>query len=113
MRYRLLAAVFAVCLAAMGQTLSVDELAKFLQSSVQLKMADREVANFLLKARLKERLDDRTIEELQGYGIGPKTLQALHALRDRSQQLAVAKPIVPEAKPVLPPSSSCRGARGS
>ncbi len=61
MRYRLLAGVLAVCLAAMGQTLSVSELAKFLQSSVQLKMTDKEVAGYLGKVKLKERLDDRTI----------------------------------------------------
>jgi len=107
MRYRLLAGVFAVCLAAMAQTLSIPELAKFLQSSVQLKMTDKEVAGYLSKVKLKERLDDRTVEEIQGYGVGPKTLEALHALRDRTQQLMAAQPIVPDAKPrPIPPPSS-------
>ncbi|MGO9261485.1 MAG: hypothetical protein ACLQU1_35055 [Bryobacteraceae bacterium] len=107
MRYRLLAGVLAVCLAAMGQTLSVSELAKFLQSSVQLKMTDKEVAGYLGKVKLKERLDDRTIEDFQGYGIGRKTLEALEALRDRTQQLMAAQPIVPDAKPrPIPPPSS-------
>jgi hypothetical protein len=112
MRSRLLAACFAVCLAATGQTLSVDKLVAFLQSSEKLiaegKMTDRELANYLAKVKLTERLDDRTIEDLQGRGkIGPKTLQALQTLRDHSQMLATAKAIVPEPKPTpIPPPSS-------
>src|ERR1017187_1039168 len=46
MRYRLFAAVFAVCLAAMADTLSVDKLFAFIQSSAQLKMTDKDVADF-------------------------------------------------------------------
>ena len=107
MRYRLLAGVLAVCLSAMAQTLTVSELGKFLQSSVQLKLTDKEVAGYLNKVKLNERLDDRTVEEIQGYGIGPKTLAALRALRDRTQQLMAAQPLVPDAKPrPIPPPSS-------
>jgi hypothetical protein len=108
MRFRLLAAVFAVCLAAMGQSLTIEKLLSFLQSSERMikegKMTDRELASYLSKVRLTERLDDRTIEDLEGSTkIGPKTLEALHALRDRSQALAAAKPILPEDKPTPNP----------
>jgi hypothetical protein len=113
MRYRLLAAVFAVCLTAMGQSLSVQKLITFLESSEKLikegKMTDRELAGYLSKVKLTERLDDRAIEEIQGAGggIGPKTLEALRALRDRTQNLAVAKLPPPEPKPVpIPPPTS-------
>jgi len=107
MRYRLLAGVLAVCLAAWGQVLSIAELGKFLKSSVQLKMTDKEVANYLGKTKLRERLDDRSIEEFQSYGIGPKTLEALHTLRDRTQQLMAAEPVVPDARPrPIPPPTS-------
>jgi hypothetical protein len=107
----LLAAFFAVCLAATAQSLSVDKLVAFLQSSEKLisegKMTDREVANYISKIKLTERLDDRTIEDLQGSGkIGPKTLQALQSLRDRTQTLAAARPVIPEPKPVPPPPPS-------
>ena len=107
MRYRLLAAVFAVCFVATAQTLSVKELVSFLQSSIQLKQSDRDVANYLAKVKLKERLDDRAIEEMESFGIGPKTVQALNALRDRTQALAAAAPIVPAAppRPIPIPSS--------
>src|SRR5580704_15658249 len=112
MRYRLLAAVLAACLVAMGQSLSVEKLVAFLQSSEKLikegKMTDRDLAAYLAKVKLTERLDDRTIEEIQGFGkIGPKTMQALTSLRDRTQALAVAAPIVapPKVTPIPPPSS--------
>jgi hypothetical protein len=111
MRYRLLAAVLVVALAATAQTLSVRQLIGFIQSSEQLikegKQTDSEVAKYLAKVKLTERLDDRTIEELQSYGIGAKTLQALQALRDRTKDLMAAKPIAPEAPPTpIPPPSS-------
>jgi len=112
MRARLLAAVFAVCSVAMGQSLSVEKLVAFLNSSQKLikdgKMTDRELANYLGKVKLTERLDDRVIEDLQGAGnLGPKTLEALRNLRDQSQALVAAKAIVPEPKPTpIPPPSS-------
>jgi hypothetical protein len=111
MRYRLLAGMFAVCLVAAAQTLSLRELVSFVQSSEKLikegKQTDSELAKFLAKVKLTERLDDRVIEELQSQGIGAKTLQALQALRDRTKDLMAAKPIAPPARPTPdPPPSS-------
>jgi hypothetical protein len=111
MRYRLLAGVLAVCFAATAQTLSVPQLVSFIQSSEQLikegKQTDAELAKYLAKVKLTERLDDRTIEEMQGLGIGAKTLLALQALRDRTKDLMAAKPVVPQAPPMpIPPPSS-------
>jgi len=114
---RLLAAFFAVSLAAMGQALSVEKLVSFLQSSEKLisegKITDRELAKYLANVKLTERLDDRTIEEIQGYGkIGPDTLRALQALRDRTQSLAIAKPIAPPVAPTpIPPPSAVEQAK--
>ena len=111
MRYRLLAGVFAFCLVAAAQTLSLRELVSFVQSSEKLikegKQTDGELAKYLAKVKLTERLDDRVIEDLQSRGIGAKTLQALQALRDRTKDLMAAKPIVPEAPPtpISPPTS--------
>jgi hypothetical protein len=66
-----------------------------------------ELAKYLAKVRLTERLDDRVIEDMQSQGIGAKTLQALQALRDRTKDLMAAKPIVPQAPPTpIPPPSS-------
>jgi hypothetical protein len=112
MRLRLLAAVFAVALAATAQTpMSVAELYSFVQSSQQFikqgKMTDRELAAFLSKSKLTERLDDRSVEQMQGLGIGPKTLEALEHLRDQSKTLTAAKPIEPPGPPEqAPPPNS-------
>ncbi len=105
MRFRQLGAVLVFCLAAAAQTqtLTLDQLMKFLTSSVELKMSDNDVAKFLLKTKLSERLDDVTIEKLLAGGIGPKTLNALRTLRDQSQSLAKAKPPAAPPKVELPP----------
>ncbi len=106
---RILAAVFAVCLTAMGQTLTIDKLTSFVESEARLiqqgKETDHNAARFLANVKLSEKLDDRTIEQMQGrVKIPPKMLQALEALRDRSQNLAAAPPVVTAELP--PPPSS-------
>jgi len=105
MRFRQLGAVLVFCLAAAAQTqtLTLDQLMKFLSSSVgTLKMSDSEIAKFLSKARLSEKLEDSTIEKLLADGIGPKTLNALRTLRDQSQSLSAAKPPAAPPKVQLP-----------
>jgi hypothetical protein len=85
---RALTTAVLVCLCAAAQTvLSVEQLVSFMRSSIQLKHADKQVAGFLSRVKLTESLDDRTIEELQGYGAGSKTLEALRELRDASAKL--------------------------
>jgi hypothetical protein len=112
MRLRLLAAVFAISLAATAQTpMTLAELYSFVQSSQQFikegKMTDRELAGFLSKSKLSERLDDRSVELLQGLGIGPKTLEALQRLRDQSKTLTAGGPMEPPGPPPqAPPPSS-------
>jgi hypothetical protein len=105
-RFRQMGAVLVFCLAAAAQTqtLTLDQLMKFLTSSVELKMSDSDVAKFLVKTKLSERLDDITIEKLLASGVGPKTLNALRALRDQSESLATAKPVAAAPKVQLPPA---------
>ena len=106
LRFRQLGAVLVFCLAAAAQTstLTLDQLMKFLTSSVELKMSDTDVAKYLAKTKLSERLDDVTIEKLLASGIGPKTLDALRALRDKSESLATAKPAAAAPAPRTPPA---------
>ncbi len=111
MSTRILAAVFAVCLTAMGQTLTIEKLVSFVESEARLiqqgKETDHNAARFLANVKLSEKLDDRTIEQLQGQvKIPPKMLQALQALRDRSQTLAAAPPPSALVKAELPPPPS-------
>src|SRR5579864_6144975 len=107
-----LTAIFALTLAASAQSLSIPKLLQFLQSSSALiqqkKMTDKDLADYLAKVKLTERLDDRTLENIQGQlTLGPRTLQALHKLRDDSASLAAGAPLVEPAKPKpIPPPSS-------
>ena len=108
MFYRLLTAALAVCLsAAAQQTLTVDQLVSFIRSSIQMKQPDKQVAQFLSRAKLSQKLDSRTVEELQGEGAGPKTVEALRTLIERSTGLPAPPPRVAEVKPApIPPPSS-------
>ena len=110
MPYRLLAALCLVFTAA-AQTMSVEKLVVFVESSQKFisekKMTDSELAGYLAKVKLTDRLEDRTIEDLQSAGpIGPKTMAALKALRDRSQSLTAAAVVAPPPKYVPPPPPS-------
>jgi hypothetical protein len=108
MRYRVLTALAACCLAASAQTLDLVHLKSFIETSKTQHLPDGEVAKYLKTVRLTEKLDDRMIEDWLALGIGPKTRAALEALRDQSKTLAVAK--LPEPpKPDPPPSSEEQG----
>jgi hypothetical protein len=113
MRLRLLIAVLALSAAAWADTLSLQQLVTFVRGAAKIN-SDQEIARYLGKVKLKERLDDRTVEELQGLGVGPKTLQALHKLSEESAGLAAAtaKPVVepPKPKPIPPPSPEVQAA---
>jgi len=111
MRAKLCILLAGLVLALPAQTrLTVEQLVKFIQSSVKLNHADKDVAGYLRKQSLTERLDDRTIEDLQSEGVGPRTLEALRTLRDASKDLpapptpAVQAPVTP-LPPTPPPSS--------
>ncbi len=112
MGFRLLAAVFALCLAASAETMSVARLRQFLESSAPMirqgTTSDRELAAFLDKVKLSEKLDERQIEDFQGeMRIGPKTLLALRKLAAESASLPAAAPVAPPLKPrPIPPPSS-------
>ena len=99
---RIVCLVTALGLAvAADMSLTVDKLVAFVKSSVQLKQPDKQVADYLHHVKMVEKLEDQTIEELQGLGAGPKTVAALKDLRDGSASLRVAAP--PPPKPVIVP----------
>jgi hypothetical protein len=104
-----LALASLVCLSALAQqeTMSVDRLVEFLRSSIRLKQDDKQVAAELNKIRLTEKLEARTIEQLQGDGLGRKTLEALQHMSVTTASLPSAeikKPVAPPPPPPAPPS---------
>jgi hypothetical protein len=108
MRFRVVLLLIAASLAAPAQTaMPVDKLVAFLRSAIQLKQDDRQVADYVRKIKLTNRLDARTVEELQGEGLGPKTVQALGDLRQASAGLPAAPPpaALPPPKPAMAPPS--------
>jgi hypothetical protein len=102
MRFLLVLATAAVLTGAtVEMNMTVAQLVMFIRSSVELHQSDLKVAEYLRKVRLTDKLDDRTIEDLQSQGAGPKTVAALHDLAEASAGLAPAPP--PPPKPVYVP----------
>src|SRR6202021_1221531 len=98
----LLLLVTALTLTAAGEmSLTVEKLKEFIRSAAQMKQPDKQVAETLRHFKMTEKLDDRTIEELQSLGAGPKTVAALKDLGDASSSLPEAAP--PAPKPVVVP----------
>lgn len=97
--------------AAAANEISVAKLTNFIKSSIQMKHPDKEVAGALRTMKLSEKLDDRLIEEFQGLGAGPKTLEALRSLRDASNSLKEAAPPPPRTVyvPKPPPDALEQG----
>src|SRR5207248_2769891 len=109
MRSRWLCALLFTVMCAFAQRpMTVAELASFIKSQIKMKGDDRTTADFLLhKVKLSQRLDDRAVEELQGQGAGPKTVQALRKLSEESASLPAAPPAqAPPAPPPPPPAPS-------
>jgi hypothetical protein len=92
MQLRILLALLAACLMAQTQTMTVARLMDWLRNPATAKESDTELAGFLAKVKLADRLDDRAIESLRGQGVvlGSKTMDALHRLRDQSRNLPEA-----------------------
>jgi hypothetical protein len=110
LKFRSLGLLLLLTVAADAQrAMSVAEVVNFVKSQIKMKGDDRTTADFLLhRIKLTEKLDARTVEELQGQGAGPKTVQALRKMSEESASLGAAPP--PQAAatppPPLPPPDS-------
>ncbi|MBM3735190.1 MAG: hypothetical protein FJW39_05325 [Acidobacteria bacterium] len=105
-RLAVLVIAAGLCLHAQMK-MSVNQLVQFIRSSVQLKHPDKQVAAQVRKLALTDRLEDRIIEDLQGLGAGPRTVEALQGLRDQSKALTPAMIAAPKAPaPPIPPPSA-------
>ena len=103
MRCLLVFVTAAILFAAGEMNMTVAQLVMFIRSSVELKQPDRQVAEYLRHVKLKDKLEDRTIEDLQSLGAGPKTVAALRELSEASANLTVAPPPPPPPVYVPPP----------
>jgi hypothetical protein len=86
------------------RALTVAELVSFIKNTVKQKQDDRLVADYLQKhVKLRERLDDKMVEVLQGLGAGPRTAVVLKKLSEESAKLPAAAPALPPPPVVAPP----------
>ena len=86
-RVGLLVLCCAVALQAQMQ-MNASQLAAFLRSELALKFhTDKQIAEYLKKVTLTEKLTDKEIEDLEAQGAGPKVTQALKQLEERSESL--------------------------
>jgi hypothetical protein len=102
-RARVLLVTCAVAFAQQRQ-MTVAQLVSFIRSSIQLRQDDRQVADVVRRIKLANRLDDKTVEELEGMGVGPRTTIALKQLEVASASLAPPPPPAPKPAVVLLPA---------
>lgn len=82
--------------------MNASQLAQFLRSELALKYhTDKQIADYLKKVTLTERLTNKEVEDLEAQGAGPKVTQALQQLEEKSQSL---KP--PSKDPTYSPTTA-------
>ena len=102
----LLIAFLVATLPSVGasQGITLVKLRQFIESSIKQKIPDREIAQYLAHMTLTEKLDEETVETLQGDGAGPRTVAVLKGMIASTSKLAVAAPEVEAPKPpTIPP----------
>lgn len=109
---RVVCVLFLIATIAFAQrAFTVAELTTFIKNTLKQRQDDKLVADYLLKHfKMKEHLEDKTVEELQGLGAGPRTTAALRKLSQESAGLPAAPPpapvqVAPAPAPIPPPTS--------
>lgn len=102
--------LLSAALGLQAQTeMNVQQLVDFIRSELALKQhVDKQIAAYVKKLKLSEKLTDKTILDLEAQGAGPKTVAALQELRD---QAATLKPPSHDAtySPATAPDSAASG----
>jgi len=99
-----LAFAAALVVAQAQRQISVAQLETFIKSSIQLKMPDQQVADYIHKIKLTNKLDERTVEDLLGQGAGKRTVAALKELITESSALSAPPPPGAAPAPVVIPA---------
>src|SRR5579871_5556018 len=103
-RWTIVASFLVVTMVATAQMqMTVAQLVGFIKSSIMLRHDDIKVAQYLKKVKLRDKLDDRTVEDLQGLGAGPRTVAALREMSQTSASLPPPPPPAPKPTVVMIP----------
>lgn len=97
MKFRVTLLVFCFALTLQAQMqMNLEQLVEFVRSELALKQqSDKQIAAYIRqKVQLTEKLTDKTIVDLEAQGAGPKTVQALQELRDKTASLKPSRPDV-------------------
>jgi len=103
MRRFFLSGLLAATLATAETKMTVEQLRAFIKSSKQQGFPDKKVAEYLKQVKLANKLDDNTIEDMQGDGAGPKTVEALKLMGTATKDLPPPPPPAPKVALKLPP----------
>jgi len=89
MKFRLCLLIVCGCLALQAQMqMNVQQLADFIRSELALQHhSDKQIAAYIKKIQLTERLTQKTITDLQAQGAGPHVVKALEQLRDETANM--------------------------
>jgi len=90
MKWRLVSTLLvSVAFLLQAQTeMNVQQLVDFIRSELALKQhTDKQIAAYVKKLKLSEKLTDKTILDLEAQGAQPKTVAALQELRDQAASL--------------------------
>lgn len=105
---RLVLIALSTAVTLMAQSgLSYSQLRQFVKSSVEQRIKDKEVANYLKKQVVRFAISDKLVEEFVGWGIGPRTLKALEALQRTTAGMPEPKAVPvskAQATPRQPPA---------
>jgi len=95
--------VMAAALWAAEPESRVNQVIALVRAQVAENHPDAQVAKEVRKIKLAERLDDQIVEELESEGAGPKTVEELIGLRDRSRELPEPAAALPFKHSPRPP----------
>jgi hypothetical protein len=95
LRFLLIGLFLYVLALAQTATMTVKQIQGFVRSNVELKRPDGEIAGYLRKMKMSEKLEDADIEAMLSLGAGVKTVEALKSLRDASANLPSPKAAAP------------------
>jgi len=113
LRVGLLAVCCAFVLQAQMQ-MNASQLADFLRSELALKYhTDKQIAEYLKKVTLTEKLTDKEIQDLEAQGAGPKVTQVLKELQTKSETLKPPTKDPTYSPATAPDNSAPAGGQGS
>src|SRR5689334_21582073 len=108
MKFRISLLLLSTALAIQAQMqINVEQLADFIRSEHALKQhSDKQIAAYVKKIQLTERLTDKAILDLEAQGAQPKTVEALHVLRDQTASIKRTAPADVTSSPATAPDNT-------